>query len=171
MSISDKMEQAINKQIQKEFYSSYLYLAMAAYMENKNSPGFAAWLKVQSTEETQHGMRLYKFLLDRGGRVELEALDKPPAEFGNPLDLFETALGHEKKVTASINDLYETALNEKDYPAQVELQWFINDQVEEEKTFGEIVQQLKAAGDKPQFLLMLDRQLAQRGAEEGGGED
>jgi ferritin len=127
-------------------------------------------LKVHSGEETQHGMRLYQFLIDRGGRVELEAIDKPPVDFGKPLEVFEKALEHEKKVTASINDLYETALGEKDYPAQVELQWFINEQVEEENTFDEIVQQLKLAGDKPQVLLMLDRQLAQRGAAPEGGE-
>ncbi len=163
MQISDALTKAINDQIQKELYSSYLYLAMAAQFEADNLPGFAHWMKAQADEERGHGMRLFNYLANRGGRVTLAAIDKPPADFGKPVKVFEKVLEHEQYVTASITSLYEVALKEKDYPTQGELQWFIKEQVEEEKTAEDILRQLRMIGDQPQFLLMMDRKLGERG--------
>ncbi|ANT64376.1 MULTISPECIES: ferritin [Prosthecochloris] len=161
--ISKTLQKAINDQIQKEFYSSYLYLSMAAYAESENLPGFAHWLRLQQQEEQGHAMKLYKYLNERGGRVELQAIEQPPTEFSSPTKMFEEVLEHERFVTASINKLYEKALKENDYAAQIMLQWFIEEQVEEEATASEILETLKMAGEKGQALLMLDRQLARRG--------
>ena len=153
----------INDQIAKEFYAAYLYLAMAAYCDAESLPGFAHWMRMQYDEELGHALRLFDFLLEKGERVQLKAIDKPPLEFGTPLEVMKGALAHEKKVTASINQLYETAVKEKDYPAQLVLQWFINEQVEEERSVGDIIAQLEMAGDSGAALLMMDRQLASRG--------
>ena len=163
MQISDALTKAINDQIQKEWYSSYLYLAMAAQFEADNLAGFAHWMKAQADEEREHGMRHFKYLVDRGGRVVLGAIDKPPADFGKPVQVFEKVLEHEQYVTASINSLYELALKEKDYPTQGELQWFIKEQVEEENIAEDILRQLQMIGDHPHFLLMMDRKLGERG--------
>jgi ferritin len=163
--ISTKLQDAINDQIKNEFYSAYLYLAMSAHCESANLPGFGAWLKVQSHEEWTHGMKLYEFLVDRGARVALQAIPQPPATFKTMLGLFEQVLEHEKKVTALIHSLYEVALKEKDYPAQVMLQWFINEQVEEEKNATQIVEQLKMIPEKGGSLLFLDRHMGKRGKE------
>ena len=162
--ISPTVQNAINDQIKHEFYSSYLYLAMSAYFETLSLPGFASWMRVQSQEEHEHAMKFFDFLNDRGGTVELQALDQPPGEFQSPLDVFEQSLGHERKVTALINKLYELALKENDYATQTLLQWFITEQVEEEKNAGQIVEQLKMTGGEPSALLLLDRELAGRGA-------
>ncbi|MEE8193849.1 MAG: ferritin [Gemmatimonadales bacterium] len=159
----------INDQIAKEFYAAYLYLAMAAYCDAESLPGFAHWMRMQYDEELGHALRLFDFLLERGERVQLKAIEKPPLKFGSPLEVIKATLAHEKKVTASINKLYETAVKEKDYPAQLMLQWFINEQVEEERSVGDIIAQLEMAGDSGPALLMMDRQLASRQAE-GGGE-
>ena len=159
----------INDQIAKEFYAAYLYLAMAAYCDAESLPGFAHWMRMQYDEELGHALRLFDFLLERGERVQLKAIEKPPLEFGSPLEVVKATLIHEKKVTASINKLYETAVKEKDYPAQLMLQWFINEQVEEERSVGDIIAQLEMAGDSGPALLMMDRQLGSRQAE-GGGE-
>lgn len=161
--ISKTLQKAINDQIQKEFYSSYLYLSMAAYAESENLPGFAHWLRLQQQEEHAHAMKFYKYLNERGGRVELQAIEQPPTEFPSPTKMFEEVLEHERFITASINKLYKKALEENDYAAQVMLQWFIEEQVEEEATASEILETLKMAGEKGQALLMLDRQLARRG--------
>ena len=163
--ISKAMQEAINEQINKELYSSYLYLSMAAFFENKNLPGFAAWLRVQADEERGHGMKLYGHLLDRGGRVQLKAIAAPEFEWKSNLEAFRVVQEHEAKVTASINALYELALKEKDYPAQVLLQWYINEQVEEEKNAAEIVQQLELIDAHGTAVLMLDHQLGKRGGE------
>jgi ferritin len=161
--ISKTLQDAINDQINKELYSSYLYLSMAAYFESKNLPGFAKWMHVQEGEERGHAMRLYEFLVDRGGRVMLEAIAAPETEWSTSLDLFKQVAEHEAKVTASINGLYELALREKDYPAQVALQWFITEQVEEEKNAADIVQQLQLVEARGTAVLMLDHQLGKRG--------
>ena len=155
---------AINEQINHEMYSSYLYLAMAAYCESKNFPGFAKWMKMQSAEETNHAMKLYDYIHDRGGIVALMAIDQPPAEFKSPLKMFEQALEHERKISGLITKLYELSIKENDYPTQVMLQWFITEQVEEEKTAIGIVEQLKMIGDSPVSLMMMDRQLGARSA-------
>lgn len=161
--LSKKLEKALNEQINHEFASSYLYLSMAAYAESENLPGFASWLKLQTKEEMGHAMKLYKFVNERGGRVELMALEQPKNNFKSPAGLFEEVLGHERKITSLINKLYETALEEKDYAAQVMLHWFIEEQVEEEAAASEIFETLKIAGEKGHALIMMDRQLARRG--------
>ncbi|HUW12653.1 MAG TPA: ferritin [Anaerolineae bacterium] len=157
------MERAINRQIKAEFYSAYLYLAMAAHADAANLPGFAHWMRVQTQEEIEHGMKFYKYVNERGGRVVLEAIDRPPEEFESPLDLFEKTLEHEQHVTALIHELYALAVEQKDYASQVMLQWFIGEQVEEESNATAIVETLKLAGDSGNALIMLDRALGSRG--------
>jgi ferritin len=162
--LGKKMQDLMNNQIQAEFYSAQLYLSMSAYSESENFKGFANWLKVQYEEETSHGMKFLHYIHERGGEVELKAIDAPPAKFGSLLKMFEEVLNHEKKVTAMINNLYEAALKEKDYAAQIFLQWFINEQVEEEANATEIVAQLKMIGDKSVGgLFQLDHALGHRG--------
>jgi len=162
---SEKMQQAMNDQIKHELDSAYIYLSMAAYFESTNLPGFAHWMRIQTGEEQEHAMKFFDFIYDRGGRVALQAISQPPADFASPLDAFEKALAHEQKVTGLINDLYALAVQEKDYASQIFLQWFVDEQVEEEKSAGDIVDMLKMIGDKGQALFMADRQLAQREAE------
>jgi len=157
-----RVEKAFNDQINEELFSSYVYLAMSAHFEALNWEGFAGWMKHQAQEEMEHAMRLFNHLTRRGGRVALKAIGEPPLDFGTPLDAFEKALAHEQHITGTITALYETALKEKDYPAQLELQWFIQEQVEEEESTGRIVELLKMAGDNNGALLMLDRELAKR---------
>ncbi|MHC4441522.1 MAG: ferritin [Planctomycetota bacterium] len=153
---------ALNEQIQKEFASAYLYLSMATHFEHENLPGFAHWMKVQAKEEMGHGMRIFDYINDRGGRVILGAIEKPPVDFGSPIEIFQQTLDHEKKVTASINALYELAIKENDYPTQVHLQWFINEQVEEEKSADTILQQLKTVEDGKYSLIIMEHQLSKR---------
>jgi ferritin len=160
--ISKTMQSAINDQINKELYSAYLYLSMAAYFAEENLPGFAKWLLVQEKEEREHGMKLYDFLVDRGGQVLLKAIGEPPTQWKSSLEAFKEVQAHEAAVTASINALYELALAEKDYPAQVLLHWYINEQVEEEKNAAEIVQQLELIDAHGTAVLMLDHQLGKR---------
>jgi len=163
--ISNAMQKAINEQINKELFSSYLYLSMAAYFENRNLPGFAHWMHLQAEEERLHGMKFYEHLLDRGGKVLLAPLAGPETEWKSNLEVFKQVQTHEAAVTASINSLYELALQEKDYPSQVLLQWFITEQVEEEKNAAEIVDQLQLIDAKGTAVLMLDHQLGKRGKE------
>jgi ferritin len=160
--ISDVMQKAINEQINAEFYSAYMYLSMAAYFEAKNLPGFARWLRVQFNEEQVHAVKFYDYLVDRGGRVELGAIAKPPVEWEGNLEAFQAVLEHEQKVTGLINKLYEVALKQKDYATQVLLQWFINEQVEEEKNACDIVEQLLLIDAHGTAVLMLDHQLGKR---------
>ncbi len=162
--LGKKMQDLMNNQIQAEFYSAQLYLSMSAYSQAENYKGFAHWLKVQYEEETSHGMKFLNYIQERGGEVELKAIEAPPVKFGTMLKLFEEVLAHEKKVTALINNLYELALKEKDYASQIFLQWFINEQVEEEANASEIVAQLKMIGDKSVGgLFQLDHALGKRG--------
>jgi ferritin len=162
--ISKVMQDGINEQIKDELYSAYLYLSMSAHFEAANLSGFAHWMRLQSQEEVMHAMKFFDFVNERGGEVVLQAIDQPPVEFGSPLEVFEEVLEHERKVTALINGLYELALEENDYPTQMMLQWFIEEQVEEEASAGEIVETLKMLGDKTHAVVMLDRELGQRGA-------
>jgi ferritin len=159
------MQKAINEQINKELYSSYLYLSMAAYFENRNLPGFAKWMHMQADEEREHGMKFFHHLLDRGGKVELKAIAGPEMDWKTNLDVFKQVQEHEAAVTASIYTLYELALAEKDYPSQAMLQWFITEQVEEEKNAADIVQQLELIDARGTAVLMLDHQLGKRGKE------
>jgi ferritin len=161
--IGKTMQDAINDQINKELYSSYLYLSMAAYFEDKNLPGFAKWMHIQEAEERGHAMKLYEFLVDRGGRVQLKPIAAPETDWKSSLELFKQVAAHEASVTASIHGLYEQAVKEKDYSAQVMLQWFITEQVEEEKNAAEIVQQLELIDAHGTAVLMLDHRLGKRG--------
>jgi ferritin len=162
--LSKKLEDAINEQINKELYSGYLYLSMSAYCEAENLPGFAKWMRAQAQEEVDHAMRFFDYVNARGGRIVLKAIEMPAPVWKSPLEMFEQVLDHERKVTGLINRLYELALAEKDYAAQMELQWFITEQVEEEQNAGQVVEQLKRVEEHPMGLLMLDRQLGERGA-------
>ena len=160
--IGKPMQDSMNEQINKELFSSYLYLSMAAYFANKNLAGFAKWMHTQAEEEREHAMKFYDFILERGGKVVLKAIDAPKTEWTSSLEVAEEVAAHEAKVTASIYALYELALKEKDYPAQVMLQWFINEQVEEEKNAAEIVANLKLIEERGTAVLMLDHRLAKR---------
>ncbi len=160
--IGKAMQDAMNDQINRELFSSYLYLSMAAYFEERNLPGFAHWMRVQADEERGHAMKFYNFILERGGKVILKAIDAPKNEWGSALEAAEDAAAHEAKVTASIHALYELALKEKDYAAQSMLHWFIDEQVEEEKNAAELVAHLKLIEDRATAVLMLDHRLAKR---------
>lgn len=160
--LSKSLQDAVNEQIRNEIQSAYLYLAMSAYCQSQNLPGMAKWLRVQWQEELTHGLKLYDFVHDRGGRVTLYEIEKPQADFKSPLDVFEQVYSHEQKVTALINRLYDLAAKENDHATQVELQWFITEQVEEEKNAVEIINQLKMLGEAGPALLMLDRALGTR---------
>jgi ferritin len=160
--ISKKVQNAINEQIKNELYSAYLYLAMSAYFESQTLPGLAHWMRKQAAEEQGHALKFFDFVNERGGRVELRAIDQPPLEFDGPLAVFEATLQHERKVTGMIHDLYALSLQEKDYATQVMLQWFIAEQVEEEAHATEIVEHMRMLGQKGQALLMLDARLGAR---------
>ncbi|MFA6455496.1 MAG: ferritin [Bacteroidota bacterium] len=162
MKLESKVLKTMNEQINKELFSSYLYLSMSAYCESENFPGCAKWLSVQSEEEREHAMKIYHFVHERGGRVELDTIEKPKSDFKNLPQLFAQVLQHEQKVSASITALYETAMKANDYASQIMLQWFITEQVEEEKNANEIVDMLKKIGDSPVSLMMFDRQLGAR---------
>ncbi len=160
--LSANMNEVLNRQIQAELQAAYLYLAMSSHCEELNLPGFAAWLRTQSEEERGHAMRILDFVLSREGHVKLRQIDQPPSAFGPPLKMFETVLGHEKIVTQGIDEAYQEALDEHDNATAVELQWFITEQVEEEKTAGDIVSQLRMVGDDTVALLMADRDMGTR---------
>lgn len=166
MDISSKVKQGLNDQINMEFAAGYLYLSMAAFFEDKAFNGFGRWMRLQSDEEKGHAMRLFDYLNDRGGRVELQAIEKPTHEFSSPADAFRQALEHEQKVTSSIHRLYELAHSEKDYATVSMLKWFVDEQVEEERNASDMVDRLEMAGDNPNALLLLDN-LAGRRAGEG----
>lgn len=160
--IGKPMQDAMNEQINKELFSSYLYLSMAAYFEDKNLPGFGHWMRMQADEEREHAMKFYDFILETGGKVQLKAIEAPKSEWKSALEVAEEVAAHEAKVTASIYALYELALKEKDYPTQMMLQWFISEQVEEEKNAAEIVANLKLIEERGTAILMLDHRLAKR---------
>jgi len=158
----ERLAEAINKQINAELYSSYLYGSMGAYFDHASLPGFANWMRVQVKEEMAHAAKLYGFLNDRGGRVLLDAIEAPPREWGSPLAVFEQVYEHEQKVTGLINELVDLASEEKDHMAREFLQWFVAEQVEEESSADKIVQDLRRIGDSGSGLLMIDRELATR---------
>lgn len=163
--LDQDMQDAINTQIRNEYYSSYLYLSMSAYCESRNFPGFASWLRRQSEEELVHAMKLFDYMLDRGGRVVLESIDRPPSEFGTLLEVFEELFEHEREVTGMINSLYDLALSQNDHATAVALHWFIEEQVEEEKSAEEAVEKLKLAADNGAALMILDAELGSRQGE------
>lgn len=163
--INPTIEAAINDQIKHEFESAYLYLSMSAYFESVNLSGFAHWMRLQYEEETVHAMKLFDYLHDRGGRAVLQAMAQPQSTFNSSLEVFEMALHHEQRVTALINSLYDLAIKENDHATQIHLQWFITEQVEEEKSASDVVEKLKMAGDHPGALFLLNEQLGSRAAE------
>jgi len=160
--IHKPMQDALNTQINAEQYSAQLYLAMSAAMEARSFRGFAKWLRVQATEETVHAMKLIDFVLDRGGKLELQAMPAPPAEFGGPIQVFEEALKHEQIITSKINALFELARSAKDYASEITLQWFVSEQIEEEANAGLIVSRLHAVGDQGGAIWYLDKELGKR---------
>lgn len=160
--IPKKIQDGINSQINLEQYSAQLYLAMSAHCEAKSFRGFAHWLRVQAQEETKHAMKLVSFLLDRGGRLELAPIAAPPSEFGGITKTFETILAHEQSITTKINGLFELSRNEKDWPTEIALQWYVTEQVEEEASVGQIVDQLKAIGEQGGGIWYLDSKMGKR---------
>jgi ferritin len=162
MMLNETMQEAVNQQINNELFSMYSYLAMSAYCEHKQFRGCALWMRIQSQEEYGHAMRLYDFLIARQGRVKLQPIAQPQFEFASLPDVFQKALEQEQTVTAQINSLYEMAFKEKSFAALVELEWFINEQVEEEKTARDIVYKFQLVKDDPAALLDLDRELGSR---------
>ncbi len=159
--LSPNMEAAINEQIKWEFFSGYLYLSMAAYFADLGLPGFAKWMEAQYQEEVFHALKMYRYVLESGGKIRLQAMDQPEHQWKSPLDCFEFSLNHEKLVTRRINDLADLAQKEKDHATYIFLQWFISEQVEEEDSFSDVVGKLKLVGDGG-GLFMLDRDLGAR---------
>lgn len=162
--ITDKMAKALNEQVGLEFESSYLYLAMSAWCESRNLPGFAHWLRVQSEEERTHAMRILDYLLDQGAEVALPALGKPRADYASVAEVFRAVVEHERKVTASIHKLQGLALELHDYATQEMLAWFVREQVEEEKNAGLMLAHLEMVGDKSAAILNLDHRAGKRGS-------
>jgi ferritin len=160
--LSEKMQEALNRQLNAELYSAYLYLSMSAYFEFISLPGFASWMRAQAQEEVMHAMKFYNYLKKQRARIVMAAIEGPPTSWESPLAVFEFTLAHEKKVTGLINGLMTLATEEKDDASVNFLQWFVSEQVEEESSAAEVVAKLKMAGDAVSKLLVLDGQLGQR---------
>lgn len=160
--IGKKMQDAMNKQINEELFSAYLYLSMAAWAEKSNLPGAASWMRKQSGEEMEHAMKFFNHLNERGGEVELMPVEGPQKEWASILEIFEASFTHEQHISACINDLYGLAVEEKDYASQVFLQWFIEEQVEEEASVDEVVQKLRLVSGSKNGIFMVDRELGKR---------
>lgn len=160
--IKAKVQNALNAQINREIYSAYLYLAMAAYFEGLNLKGFANWMRVQVQEELVHVTKFFNYVVDRGGRVNLAGVESPPAGWSSPLNAFEEAYKHEGKVTGYINDLVSLAGAEEDHATHAFLQWFVTEQVEEEASTDDVVKKLKLVADAAGGLFLIDRELATR---------
>ena len=162
--MNDKMEKALNDQINAEYHSSYLYLAMAAYFESINMRGFAAWMTVQAREEMAHAMKFYHYIIERGGHVSLKAIPAPPDQWKSVLEAFQAAYAHEQYITGRIYKLVDLAQKDKDYATNAMLQWFVSEQVEEEASANEWVAKLEMVGGAKHGLYMLDREAGARGA-------
>ncbi|ACU90545.1 ferritin [Desulfomicrobium baculatum] len=160
--ISPKIEKALNEQINAEMFSAYLYLAMVAYFQDKNLGGFANWMTVQNQEETFHAMKFFRYVSERGGRVTLDAIEKPQFEWESPLAAMEAAQKHEAYITSRINSLVDLAIKEKDHATASFLGWFVDEQVEEEDSVNEVVQKLRLLGSDGGGLFMMDRDMATR---------
>ena len=160
--IGKKMEKALNGQLNAEFYSAYLYLSMAGYFESIDLKGFANWMRVQTQEERFHAMKFYDYIIERGGRVILKQIEAPPNNWDSPLAVLEATLKHEQKVTGLINDLVYFAREQKDNASEIFLQWFVNEQVEEENNVNTVLGQLKLIKNAPQALFIMDKEMAQR---------
>ena len=160
--IGKRMQEAMNDQIMHETFSAYLYVSMAAYFQAEGLDGMAQWIKAQAQEELTHAARFFNHIAERGGRVELQAIDKPEKEWSSPLDAFKAALKHEEFISGRINELATIADEENDRAANIMLQWFVTEQVEEEDSVSKVIDLLKIAGEVGPGLLMADRELAQR---------
>lgn len=160
--ISQTMQDALNAHIQAENYSAYLYLAMSAWCDQTNFKGFGRWLRVQANEEREHALKMMDYLLDRGGKVTLRAIDAPPAEFGSMQHVFEAVLAHEQHVTGLVHKLFQTARAEKDLASEAFLQWYVAEQVQEEATATEVVEKIRMVGDRPGSVLYLDKEYGKR---------
>jgi ferritin len=160
--INNKMQDVLNEQINAELYSGYLYLSMSAYYQSINLSGFANWMYVQMLEEQAHAQILYNHIVDRGGRVILKAIEAPQIEWENALAPFEAALKHEQKITSLIHNLVTIAADEKDYASNAMLQWFVTEQVEEEKNVSDIIDKMNLVNSAPGGIFMIDRELAAR---------
>lgn len=160
--ISKKMQDAINEQMKNEFHSSYLYLSMAAYFAAEGWDGMAAWMHKQAAEEQVHFQKFFNYLVERDGRVELKAIEKPQVSWESPLDAFKAAYSHEQFITSTIIKLYELAKAENDHASEIFLHWYIDEQVEEEASVSKIVQMLERIGGHGNGMYMLDHQLGKR---------
>ncbi len=160
--IPKKIEAALNDQLNFELYSAYIYLSMSAHLRSQGMNGFANWMQIQAQEETVHGMGMYSFIIDRGGKVVLKAIAQPKSEWKTVLAAFENVLAHEEIVTSRINNIAALAESEKDFATRNFMQWYIGEQVEEEANANEIINELKMSADSKQALLMLDREKAMR---------
>ena len=160
--LSETLQNKLNEQINAELFSAYLYQAMGAYFEATDLNGFANWMDVQAQEEMTHARKIYDFVNERGGRVKLDSLDAPKNDWDSPLDAFEDAYEHEQKITGMINDLVDLAVAENDHATNSFLQWFVDEQVEEEDSVDEIVQKLKMVGESGGGLFMVNNELNQR---------
>lgn len=156
------VEAAMNRHINRELFSSYLYLSMAAWCEAEGLRGFSHWMRLQSVEENVHVMKFFDFVLDRGGRVEFLELAAPQREWDSPLDVFQAALDHEREVSGYINELMDAVIDARDHAANVFLQWFVQEQVEEEATVADIVSRLQLVGEDGRGILLIDQELAAR---------
>jgi len=160
--LSEKIQTALNEQLNAELYSSYLYLSMSSYFKSVNLEGFANWMDVQAREELMHAMKFYNFILQRGEKIVLKAVEAPPTDWNSSLNVFENVLKHEQKVTGLINQLVGLALAENDHATNIFLQWFVTEQIEEEESAGYVVQQLKFMDGAKGGLFMMDRELSKR---------
>ncbi len=160
--ISEKMQEALNEQVNKEFYSAYMYLAMSAYCDTIGLPGFSNWMRMQYEEESLHVTKMFDYILDQGGQVHLKMIEEPPKEYGTPLEVFEKTLEHEQYVTDLIHKLMDLAIDERDYATQTLLQWYVTEQVEEESNVNDVVAPLRMVGEDKGGLMMIDQQLALR---------
>ncbi len=162
--IKKVLQDAINEQITKEMYSANLYLGMSSYFSDENLPGFAQWMRYQADEEMMHAMKFFDYVLERGGKAQIGAIEASTVEYDSPLSAFQTAYAHEQYVTGTINNLMAIAIEEKDYAATSFLQWFVDEQVEEEDEAGSIVEDIKRAADNGGAIFFLDRELGRRPA-------
>ena len=167
--LSPKLTEALNKQINEEYYSSYLYLAMAAYLEDQNLDGCAHWMRMQALEEWEHGMKIFDYMLERGARVELMAVKAPQKEWASPVATFEASLEHEQYMTKNINALADLAISERDHATNNLMQWYVTEQVEEESSVEDILKKLELMGNTGTGLFMMDRELKTRQAPATGG--
>lgn len=160
--IKEKTEKALNKQLNEELFSSYLYLAMSAWFESENLSGFGKWMRIQSQEEYTHAMKIFDYILQLDGKIKLEKIEHPKLEWKSPLDVFQDTYNHEVKISASIHEIVDGAYTDKDFATVNFLGWFITEQVEEESTAMRILEKVKLVGDNRNGLFLLDREMGFR---------